>query len=62
MTRDQSKSQTDRLIGLKRPEITSNYQLEVVVSRNETLQDVINGMILAALLIGPISLVTPSVI
>lgn len=56
---DNHEARTDRLIALKQPEITSNYQFEVVESRNELLQDLINGMILAVLLIGPIALVTP---
>ena len=51
---------TDRLLTLKRPEITENYQFEVVESRNQTVQDVINGMILALIVIGPIALITPS--
>ena len=44
---------------LKPPEITENYQLEIVESENKTIQDVINGMILALIVLGPIALITP---
>ena len=53
---------SDKLLRLKQPEITENYQFEVVESRNELLQDVINGSVLALITIGPIGLFVPQVI
>ena len=45
---------------LKRPEITENYQFEVIECENQAVQDIINGGILALLVIGPIALLFPS--
>ena len=45
---------------LKRPEITENYQLEVIECESQSVQDIVNGGILALLVIGPIALFFPS--
>ena len=41
---------------IQKPEITDNYQLRVVVCENQTLEDVLNGVIHALLTIGPLAL------
>ena len=44
---------------LKMPELTENYQLEIIECENQTVQDFINGMFLAFVVITPIALFTP---